>query len=467
MSNPIIAIIGRPNVGKSRLFNRLVGKFRALVDPTPGVTRDRHYGTAHWRDRVFTVIDTGGMIPDTANLLDKKILEQAMQAIEEADLILFVLDGQEGLTPPDEILAAQLRSRVKQPVLYLVNKVDLPSHESSLADFAKLGAPHLFPVSAEHGTGFGDMLDHIYGILTGDGLLHPLLCKEGLGEVDPSIYPTSPPLTKGRNVLRLGIIGKPNVGKSTLLNRLIGENRTVVHEEAGTTRSAIDVLVERGREKFLFVDTAGLKARRKTIGRLEKLTSVQTLRAIEDSQIVLFLIDGAEGVTHQDLHMLFEVWEAGKGLILLINKADLLKRSEPEIFSELAKTLGPLGNVPALLISAKTGKNCETIWSEIARVEKNRKKKFAPQLLKEILSELLARKEPPRYRRRPVLLYSASQVGTEPQQIAVYSNQPDAIPTSYQRFVENHFAAELNLAGVPLKVWFRQKKHRRRQRVTK
>lgn len=343
MSHPVIAIVGRPNVGKSRLFNRLIGKFTALVDDTSGVTRDRHYGYCEWAGETFVVVDTGGLIPGSEDPLNKKVWNQAFVAIGEADAIVCVFDAQAGITPVDEALAAELRE-IQKPKFFAVNKIDAAPQEKNLADFARLGVQPLYPVSAEHGYRVSDLLEALRQTL--------------------AATPAEPCSTT--RALRLAVVGRPNVGKSTLLNLLAGEERVIAHEEPGTTRDAIDVAIEREGKQFVIVDTAGLKRKRATRTRLEKFAVIRTLKAIESAQAVLFMLDAREPLTHQERHLLHAIKEGGKELILLVNKWDLIKADREKYVAGLRARLGSLQNVEILCISAVTGRNCREIWKKIA-----------------------------------------------------------------------------------------------------
>lgn len=338
--HPVIAIVGRPNVGKSRIFNRLVGKTQALVDDTSGVTRDRHYGYCEWAGQTFVVVDTGGLIHGSEDPLNRKVWAQAFAAIVEADAVVCVLDGQTGITPADQALVKDFH-KLNKPKFFVVNKIDRPSHEKNLSEFSRFGMETLFPVSAEHGYKISDLL-------------------EALGKTFAHFSPA--PKVKP-DALRLAIVGRPNVGKSTLLNRLAGEERSIVHEEAGTTRDSIDVWIEKGRRSFVFIDTAGLKRKRTTRTRLEKFTVIRTLKAMESSATVLFVMDACEAATHQERHLLHAIREAGKGLLILVNKWDLAQADPKAYIAVLRKRLGSLQNAAILCISARTGWNCQKIWA--------------------------------------------------------------------------------------------------------
>lgn len=436
MKLPIVAIVGRPNVGKSRLFNRLVGKYRALVDDQPGVTRDRHYGYADWRGKTFLVVDTGGLIPGAEEPLNQKVWQQAFLAIAECDLLICLLDGLDERTPLDEALVQELR-KIGKPTLYVVNKVDTATHEKGISDFAKMGLDPLIAVSAEHGRGISDLLEAIYDKLP------PQESHEK---------------EQNQNALRLSIVGRPNVGKSTLLNFLAGEERSIVHEEAGTTRDSVDVTLCRGEQKYVFVDTAGIKRKKQTKTRLEKFSVVTVLKAIEQSQIVLFLLDALEGVSHHDLHLLHLIWESKKGLIILVNKWDLMKTQPQSFVRDLRPQLRELQNVPILCIAAKTGKYCSKMWEQIDQLWKGMQKRFPTAQLNNWLEEVSLDHPLPIYKGREVKFYYGTQVKTSPPHIVIFTNEPKGIPNSYKSYLRHRFEEVMDVQGVPLILSFRHRK---------
>lgn len=440
MTLPLIAIVGRTNVGKSRLFNRLTGKFKALVDDTAGVTRDRHYGYADWRGKSFLVVDTGGLIPGSETPLNQKVWQQAFLAIAEADLLICLFDGQEGLTPVDEALVAKLR-RVAKPKIYVVNKIDAAAHEKMLFDFARLGVESLIGVSAEHGRGVSDLLDALH---------------EQLGS-PPQVSDT----WKGAEALRLAIVGRPNVGKSTLLNQLAKAERVIVDEQAGTTRDAIDVLIQRGESRYVFVDTAGIKRKKLTQGRLEKFSVLNALKAIDNSQIALFLLDAIEGLTHQDLHLAYHIWNSNKGLIFLINKWDLVSLSTAQYIKILSPQLGELQTVPILCISAKTSKGCGAIWPALKQMERQWGRRVETSQLNEWLEEMTTEHPPPLYQGRTVRIYYGTQVTTAPPHIVLFCNEPKGLKPAYQRYLKNELSRRLDLEGIPIRLTLRRRGGRR------
>lgn len=431
---PIVAIIGRPNVGKSRLFNRLTGKYQALVDDQPGVTRDRHYSPADWAGHHFLLVDTGGLIPGAEEPLNKKVWGQAFQAIQEADLLLCLFDGAEGVTPMDTALVAELR-RAGKKVFYVVNKIDTGTHEKNLHEFSRLGCEPLWGVSAEHGRQIGDLLDAIIQALPQTKTLEPSQ-EEGA---------------------RLSILGRPNVGKSTLLNWLAGRERVVVHEEPGTTRDSIDLLIERGGRKYIFVDTAGIKRKKQTQTRLDKFSVMTALRTMEKSQIVLYMLDSLEGLSHHDLHLLHLIWEEKRGLIVLVNKWDQMKIGPQNYVRDLKPQLKELQNIPILCISAKNGSNCEKIWGVIENLQEGMQRRFTTAKLNAWLEEVVLAHPLPSYKGREVKLFYGTQVGVNPPHVVFFANEPKGVPPTYRRYLTHQFEAAMDLEGVPLRMSFRQR----------
>ncbi|HPQ81763.1 MAG TPA: ribosome biogenesis GTPase Der [bacterium] len=344
--HPIIAIVGRPNVGKSRLFNRLVGRRRAIVADVAGVTRDRHYAPGEWAGREFIAVDTGGLDLDPAADLEREISRQSLRAVEEADVVVCVFDGRSDPTSEDREIVSKLRG-ISKPVVFAVNKIDEGGHEELAHAYHELGASPLVACSAEHGRGVDDLLD----------------------EAAKNFPPEAESAAEEGAGLRVAVVGRPNVGKSTLINRLAGQERVVAHESPGTTRDAIDVGIEFDGRSYVFVDTAGVKRRWGVADRLEKFTSMRSLRTIDRADIVLQLIDGAEGLTKQDLHLTGFVREQGKGLLLLVNKWDMLDADWEEYGKRMRRGMGELEGIPAFPISAATGQNCMKVFAGIDRLD--------------------------------------------------------------------------------------------------
>ncbi len=430
---PIVAIVGRANVGKSRLFNRLVGQRRAIVADEPGITRDRHYADAEWCGREFIAVDTGGLELAPAADLEKAISEQSISAIEGADAVVCVFDGQRAPTPDDLDVIEMLR-KVKKPVIFAVNKVDVEAHEARLADYYEAGIPKPFPVSAEHGRGVDDLLDEVMEHI-----------------------PASAARDEGEKRNPIAVVGRPNVGKSTLVNRLAGEERVVVHERAGTTRDAIDVEIEFDGRVHTFIDTAGVKRGWGVAERLEKFTAMRSLRTIDRAHLVLQLIDGREGITKQDLHLTGFVLEEGKGLILLVNKWDLVDRDWPEYREELRAGLGQLGDVPVLPVSAKTGFGCLKIFDELGRVEEALTARVSTSELNRILGEALDKHHMPSFRGNEVKIKYATQTGINPPTFTLFANYPAAVPYTYRRYLIKRLKDAIGVRGAPVRIICKKK----------
>lgn len=433
MSIPIIAIVGRPNVGKSRLFNRMVGKSQALVDDRSGVTRDRQYGLGDWRDSRFMVVDTGGLIPGAEDPLNQKIWSQAFEAIREADILIPLFDGQEGITPVDRALVQELR-KIKKPKFFTVNKIDLGGHEHLTSEFVSLGID-VIAVSAEHGRGVSDLMERLY---------------DQIGPSEPAVAISE--------TMTISIIGRPNVGKSTLTNTLLGQERQVVDAKAGTTTDAIDVAVAHNGKNYTFIDTAGFKRKRQTITRLEKFSVVKALRTIDRSQIVLYMIDALEGITHHDLYLMYMIWEDAKGLVLLVNKWDQMKMTPLQYMNDLRPQLKQLQGIPILCISAKTGGAVSQIWTELRFVEEGLGKRLTTAALNNWLEKAKLQHPLPTYRGRAVQILYATQVGTRPPHVVLFTNEPQGIPDSYRRFLLKNLTTAMEIEGLPIRLSFRKRK---------
>lgn len=432
--HPIIAIVGRPNVGKSRLFNRVVGRRRAIVADVAGVTRDRHYAPGEWAGREFIAVDTGGLDLDPAADLEREISKQSLRAVEEADVVVCVFDGRLDPTPEDREVVSKLRG-ISKPVIFAVNKIDEGSHEMLLNAYHELGASPLVACSAEHGRGVDDLLDEAVRRFPPE---EAAAAEEGKG-------------------LRVAVVGRPNVGKSTLINRLAGEQRVVAHEMPGTTRDAIDVEIDYEGKNYVFVDTAGVKRRWGVAERLEKFTAMRSLKTIDRADIVLQLIDGAEGLTKQDLHLTGFVREQGKGLLLLVNKWDKLAADWDEYERRMRRGMGELQEVPAFPISAATGQHCLKIFKGIDRLDRSLGIKVSTSKLNRIMEEALAGHHLPDHRGKQVRVYYATQTGTHPPTFALFSNFPAAVPYTYRRYLIRKIQEAIGAQDVPVRVVCRKK----------
>lgn len=443
VSFPTVAIVGRPNVGKSTLFNRLVGRRAAIVDDTPGVTRDRLYGIADWRGKVFSVIDTGGFAPDMVEGIWKEMRQQVEVAIEEADVILFLMDGNDGLTHTDMEIADYLRKKATRPVLYIVNKIDSAKRESAVADFWKLGADKLFMVSAEHGRGVDEMLDCLYDLL-----------------------PASVEYPAVEDAVSVAVVGRPNVGKSTLINRLLGEERLLTHDIPGTTRDAVDTILTREGKTYRFIDTAGIRKKSKTTHRIEKFSVIKALQAIDRSNIVILMIDAVEGPTDQDARVAGYALERGKASLIALNKWDLVEK-ETGTFEEMVKRvkekLYHIEYSPVVSISAKTGQRVSRIFELIDEVNEQHSRRIPTAELNKAFESALARHKPPVVKNKTLKFYYASQIGTKPPRIAVVTNYPDSVPPAYERYLINQLRETFSFVGTPIRLSFRARKGRHKK----
>jgi GTP-binding protein len=422
----LIAIIGRPNVGKSTLFNRLIGKRRSIVTDEPGITRDRIYGTVRWSGQSFEIVDTGGMLPGDETEIPRKIVEQAQIAIDHASLILFVLDGRTAISAPDQELARLLRKTGKT-VLLVVNKIDSGKQSGDIADFFSLGFPDVFPVSAEHGRGITELLDQI-------AITMP---EEEETEEKPG-------------EIRVSIIGRPNVGKSTLLNRLTGEDRSMVSPVAGTTRDAVDSLFEADGTIFRFVDTAGIRRKGKTELKAEKLSVVMARRHMEESDVALLVIDGPQGITALDAHIGGYAHEAHRSVIIVVNKWDLVQKSHritADFEQDIREKLKFLAFAPIVFISAKTGQRVQKLYGVIKEVYAGRFQRVATSELNDLFRpETFGRGGLP----ADVKIRYIAQVKTNPPTFVMFSNKLSKLHFSFERFVENRIRQRFPFTGTPI-----------------
>jgi len=433
---PIIAIVGRPNVGKSTLFNRMVGGKKAIIANEPGVTRDRNYADVQWEGSVFSLIDTGGFEPVSKDRIFVQMREQCQLAIDEADVILFIMDGKEGLTTSDKEIAHILR-KVNKPVFYVVNKIDGPKQEEKVFEFYGLGKETIYPISAEHRSGVEGLMDEVLEAL-------PKLAEERWeGEAT-----------------RVAVIGRPNVGKSSLINRLLGYKRVMVDEAPGTTRDAIDTFFEKDGKRYVFIDTAGIRRKSRISLLLEKYSIVEALRTIDRSDVVLLLLDSEEGVTGQDARIGGVIQEKGKGCILVVNKWDLIEKDSETLLEFERRIYGDLkylSYAPILFISALTGQRVPKILNLIDHVAEEAKKRISTSQLNKYFGEWLERSHPPLYKNRLVKMNYITQVSTAPPTFVIYTNIPNGIHFSYERYLINHIRETFGFEGVPIRLRFRKK----------
>jgi GTP-binding protein len=434
VDTPVVAVVGRPNVGKSALFNRLVGRNAAIVSDEAGTTRDRHFARADWAGYHFWLVDTGGIVDDPQLPMDVEIRRQVQLAIGEADLMLFVVDALAGVNPTDARIAEMLRTSGK-PWLLVANKADKPQ-STDYYEFYNLGAGDPLPVSAVNGNGTGDMLDALIARL-------------------PEAAESS------EEQLSVAVIGRPNVGKSSIVNRLLGEQRLVVSEIAGTTRDAIDTPMRYHGRTFVFIDTAGLRRQSHIEEGIEFYSALRSRRAIERADIAILVIDATEGQVHaQDLKVAHLAWEAGRGLIVVVNKWDIAEKDQKAAakFEKEAGEKAPfLKFVPFVFTSAVTGQRVTRILELILQVEQERLKRVPTAQVNERLQELLARRQPPQAAGREVKLNYATQVEVAPPTIAVFGNNPDLVQEHYVRYLHNGFRESWGFTGNPLRILFRRK----------
>jgi GTP-binding protein len=441
--SPVVAIVGRPNVGKSTLFNRIVRARRAIVDDAPGVTRDRVVAPASHEGRTFLCVDTGGFVaepPRDRAALAALVRDQTLTAVREADCIVCVLDGQAGLAPEDKE-TVQLLRRSGKPVVFAVNKIDTARRELLMHDFHALGVARLFPVSAAHGRGMVALLDAVVEAL-----------------------PDIPTAAEGFPGTRLALIGRPNVGKSSLLNRLLGQERAIVAPEAGTTRDAIDTPISVRDRPYVLIDTAGIRRRGRVQSALEKHGAVRALGTLARSDLVLVVLDAAEGMTDQDARLIGRAWEAGRGVIVLANKWDTLPRERRDraAFRDALTAAHPaFAELPLLCVSARTGEGLDDLFPLVARVERAYEATLPTPALNRALRAAVMATPPPSPSGRPLRLLYAAQTGRRPPAVTVFANAPARIPPAYARYVNARLARAFGLVGVPLRMGFRARASRR------
>jgi len=435
---PVVAVVGRPNVGKSTFFNRVLGRREAIVDDRPGVTRDRNFALADWAGRQFFVVDTGGIIEGSDEAMDRLVRGQAMTAVGEADLIVFMVDGKEGVHPLDEKLAEVLR-KARRPLLVVANKVDNLPDDPGYHDFWRLGLGEPVPVSAISGKGSGDLLDRIVEALPPTG-----------EEEDAAD-------------LRIAVIGKPNVGKSSFINRLFGEDRMVVSETPGTTRDAVDSTLKYHGKNLVFVDTAGLRRQSRIRESVEYYSSLRTARVIRQADVCLVLVDAVEGVTVQDLKVLEAAWNAGCGTVLAVNKWDLVEKDErtaPRFEAELRERAPFLEGVPVLFMSALHGLRVRKTLDLLLEVAEERKRRIPTPEVNKVLGELVHRQPPPHHRGRPVKFRYVTQPDTEPPTFVLFCNYPEEVTEQYIRYLQRGFRRAWGFRGVPLRLRLRSSSKR-------
>ena len=440
MSKPIVAIVGRPNVGKSTLFNALAGEMISIVKDTPGVTRDRIYADIDWLDMTFTLIDTGGIEPDSKDIILSQMREQAQIAIDTADVIVFITDVRQGLVDADSKVADMLR-RSKKPVVLVVNKVDdFNKYMPDVYEFYNLGIGEPIPISAASKLGFGDMLDEVSKYF-----------KDRAGDEEEDDRP------------KIAVIGKPNVGKSSLINNLVGENRVIVSDIAGTTRDAVDTDIEYNGREYVFIDTAGLRRKNKIKEELERYSIIRTVTAVERADVVVLMIDATEGVTEQDAKIAGIAHDRGKGIIIAVNKWDAIEKDDKTIYRFTEKVREILSFMPyaeIVFISVKTGQRVTKLFDMIDIVLESSTLRVATGVLNEIISEATALQQPPSDKGKRLKIYYSTQVSVKPPTFVIFVNDKELMHFSYLRYLENRIRDTFGFKGTSLRFFVRERKEK-------
>ena len=440
MSKPIVAIVGRPNVGKSTLFNALAGENISIIKDTPGVTRDRIYAQVEWLDRTFTLIDTGGIEPESSDIILSQMREQAQIAIDTADVIIFMTDLKQGLVDSDSKVADMLR-RSHKPVVLCVNKTDsFTRDQADVYEFYNLGIGDPIPVSSANRTGIGDLLDEV--------IRH---------------FPPKDELEEEDERPRIAVIGKPNTGKSSLINLLLGENRLIVSDIAGTTRDAVDTAVTHDGKEYVFIDTAGLRRKNKIREELERYSIIRTVTAVERCDVAVLMIDAVEGVTEQDAKIAGIAHERGKGMIIAVNKWDAIEKDDKTIYrftEKVRQTLSFMPYAQLVFISAKTGQRVQKLYEQIDAVLESCCLRVATGVLNEILSEAVAMQQPPADKGKRLKLYYITQVAVKPPTFVIFVNDKELMHFSYTRYIENQIRNTFGFTGTALRFLIRERKEK-------
>lgn len=437
MAKPVVAIVGRPNVGKSTLFNKICGKRLSIVDDTPGVTRDRIYGTAEWQNTSFLLIDTGGIEPSGDDIILSKMREQANLAIDMAEVIIFVVDLRTGVTATDYEVAAMLQKSGK-PVILCVNKCDsVGEMPMEVYEFYNLGIGDPIPVSSVHGHGTGDLLDAVFEYL-----------------------PKNSDDNEDEDIIEVAVIGKPNAGKSSLVNKISGQERSIVSDIAGTTRDAIDTLVENKHGRFNFIDTAGLRRKSKVDDRIEKYSVMRAQMAVERAQVCVIMIDGTEGFTEQDSKVAGIALEQGKACIIVVNKWDIVEKNGETMDKyrkKLMQDFSFMSFAPIIFISAKTGQRIDRLFELIKYVNTQNSMRISTGMLNDILAEATARTQPPTDKGKRLKIYYITQASTRPPTFVCFCNRAELFHFSYQRYLENQIRSTFGLEGTPVRFVIRER----------
>lgn len=436
MAKPIVAIVGRPNVGKSTIFNRIIGDRLAIVEDKPGVTRDRIYGTGEWNGKLFNIIDTGGIEVYGEDEMLRSIRVQAELAIEEADVIVFMCEAKSGVTQADEEVA-QMLFRSGKPIVLAVNKVDNMSRMDDIYEFYSLGFGDPVPISGSHGTGIGDLLDEVVNNL-------PDLSDEEYGD----------------DVIKVALIGRPNVGKSSLVNAILGEERVIVSDVAGTTRDAIDTPFEKDDQRFVLIDTAGMRKRGKVYETTEKYSVMRSMKAIERADVVLVLINGEEGIIEQDKHIAGYAHEAGKAVLFVVNKWDVVDKDDKTMHQFETKIRDHflfMTYAPIVFLSAKTKQRLHKLLPVVQHVAQQHAKRIPTHLLNDVVTDAVAYNPPPTDKGRRLRINYATQVAVKPPTIVVFVNDPELMHFSYERYLDNRIRAAFDFEGTPIRIFTRRK----------
>lgn len=437
MSKPIVAIIGKPNVGKSTFFNYLAGSRISIVEDTPGVTRDRVYAETNWRGRNFTLVDTGGIEPESEDIILSQMREQANLAIGMANVIIFLTDVRQGVTAADKEIALMLK-KSKKPIVLVCNKADnFEKDRQEIYEFYNLGLGEPYPISATNAIGIGDVLDAIY-----------------------ENFPEKTENEDDENIIKVAIIGKPNVGKSSLINHILGENRAIVSDIAGTTRDAIDTEFENEKGKYVLIDTAGVRKKSKVKESIEKFSIMRTLLAIERADVCLMMIDATEGVTDQDAKIAGEAHEAGKGVIIVVNKWDAVEKETGTLEKykkEVYERLKYLSYAPIIFISAKTGQRVQKLFEMINHVSEQNSMRISTSMLNQVINEAIAIVQPPTDKGKRLKIYYGTQASTKPPTFVIFVNNKELFHFSYERYIVNQIRKEFGLEGTPVRIIVREK----------
>ncbi|HBF4055930.1 TPA: ribosome biogenesis GTPase Der [Clostridioides difficile] len=436
MSRPVVAVVGRPNVGKSTIFNKFAGKRISIVENTPGVTRDRIFAEVEWLDKYFTLVDTGGIEPDSEDIILSQMRNQAMLAMDMSHVILFIVDGKAGITAADKEIAQLLR-KTKKPVILVVNKIDSQSQFDNIYDFYELGFGTPFAVSGANSMGFGDLLDEIV-----------------------ENFPAGLDTEYEEDIIRVAITGKPNAGKSSILNKILGEERVIVSPIAGTTRDAIDTYFEKNGQKFLLIDTAGLRRKSKIYETIEKYSVIRAMSAVDRADVVLIVIDALEGVTEQDTKVAGIAHDEGKGCIFVINKWDLIEKDNKTMSNytkDIKEKFPFMMYAPIVFVSAKTNQRMNKILATVEYVSNEHSKRISTSALNEVIGEAVMLNQPPSDKGRRLKIYYGTQTDIRPPKITLFINDKDLTHFSYQRYLENKIRENFGFEGTSIKFEYRQK----------